>query len=57
MLSWNVDGLCERGISERFSAVISEIKTVNPHVVSLESLLGGGSMLHINLGKRRKSAF
>ena len=35
LLSWNIDGLCERGISERFSAVISEIKTINPHVVSV----------------------
>lgn len=39
LLSWNVDGLCERGISERFSAVISEIKTINPHVVMLQEVV------------------
>ena len=39
LLCWNIDGLCERGLSERFSAVISQIKQSSPHVVLLQEVV------------------
>ena len=34
VMSWNIDGLSEKALVERFDAVISEIQHIQPTVVS-----------------------